>query len=301
MLQIIIFSFNRAMQLDTLLRSVYRHFKFKGYKLKVLYNTSNSEFEKGYEILKNKYPQVKFVKESKSKDRFGIKEALCFYNMKKFIKHKHLHNIKSNFRTLLCEMLGEDADCSMFLTDDSAFYSDVYLTEYIFSWVNEKPFKRSFSLRLGLGVNQEEPKTEKNGFVYWDYYRSCEKKNWTYQFSVDGHIYSTKMLSRLADKIFFTNPSFFESMICNYVREHKMLNEGMCFKKSTLLSYPINMVQQVAENESLNASLEILNEKFLEGYTFDYKIPEKIEMFQQYPSYLTLTNNKKENITLSCL
>ena len=61
------------------------------------------------------------------------------------------------------------------------------------------------------------------------------------------------------------------------------------------------MVQQVENNESLNASLEILNKKFLEGYTFDYNIPEKIEAFQQYPSFLTLTNNKNEKIELSCI
>ena len=55
MLQIIIFSFNRAMQLDTLLRSVYKHFKFDNYQVGVLYNTSNRDFEKGYDLLKGKY------------------------------------------------------------------------------------------------------------------------------------------------------------------------------------------------------------------------------------------------------
>lgn len=301
MLQIIIFSFNRAMQLDTLLRSVYKHFKFDNYRVEVLYNTSDRDFEKGYDLLKGKYLQVEFVKESTNKDHFGIKDAMCFYNLKKIIKHKQLRNAKSDFRSLLCGMLHGNADCSMFLTDDSAFYSDVCLTDDILSWVNEKPLQRSFSLRLGIGINQEEPKTEKDGFVYWDYYKSCEKKNWTYQFSVDGHIYSTKLLRQLADKIFFTNPSFFESMVCNYVREKRMLSEGMCFRKSTLLSYPINMVQKVADNESLNASLETLNEKFLEGYTFDYEVPEKIEVFQQYPASLTLKRNGNENIKLSCL
>lgn len=289
------------MQLDTLIRSIFNNFKFQDYKIEILYNTSNDEFEKGYTLLKKKYTTVTFLKESKEKDHFGWKEFLSFYNLKKIIKHKKLRIIKSNFRTLLRKMLYEDFDCTMFLTDDSAFYSSVKLDDNIFNWINKNPQCNSFSLRLGLGINQEEDKTEKDGYIIWDYYNACEKKNWSYQFSVDGHIYSNKILRRLSDKIFFTNPSFFESMICNYVREHKLFNQGMCFKKSTLLSYPINMVQQVENNESLNASLEILNKKFLEGYTFDYNIPEKIEAFQQYPSFLTLTNNKNEKIELSCI
>ncbi|MCS2582900.1 hypothetical protein NXY00_05435 [Bacteroides sp. BFG-551] len=300
MLQIIIFSFNRAMQLDTLLRSIYNYFEYKDYRIDVLYNCSDDEFEKGYMLLKNNYPEVSFVKESMVRDSFGIKEASSFYNLKKIVKHKKMRIIKTNFRSLLRAMLHKTKGYTMFLTDDSAFYSSINLTDDIFDWIGNKPECRSFSLRLGLGVNQTEPKTVDGDYVFWNFYSSKEKKNWSYQFSVDGHIYSNEVMRNLADKIFFTNPSFFESMVCNYVREKNMLGEGRCFLKSKLLSFPINMVQKVANNESLNASLETLNEKFLDGYTFGYNIPEKIEEFQQYPSFLILTKGDDDNIKLEC-
>ena len=46
MLQIIIFSFNRALQLDTLLTSLVEHWKSPDYCVDVLYNTTDEEFEK---------------------------------------------------------------------------------------------------------------------------------------------------------------------------------------------------------------------------------------------------------------
>jgi len=300
MLQIIIFSFNRAMQLDTLLRSIYVYFEYKDYQIDVLYNSSDGEFEKGYMLLKNKYPEVSFVKESAVRDHFGLKDASLFYNLKKIVKHKKLRTVKTDFRSVLRTMLYKARGYTMFLTDDSAFYSSVNLTDDVFDWISNKPEHRSFSLRLGLGVNQTEPKTVDGDYVSWNFYESNEKKNWSYQFSVDGHIYSNEVMCNLADKIYFTNPSFFESMVCNYVKEKKMLDEGRCFLNSTLLSFPVNMVQKVAGNESLNASLETLNEKFLDGYTFDYNIPERIEEFQQYPPFLILTKGDSDKIKLEC-
>ena len=55
-IQIIIFSFNRAMQLDALLNSIE---KFIGKdlcdRISVIYNTSSVDFERGYSILKERY------------------------------------------------------------------------------------------------------------------------------------------------------------------------------------------------------------------------------------------------------
>ena len=63
MIQIVIFSFNRALQVEALLASIKRHWKQPQYKLTVLYNTTGVDFQRGYDILQQEYPEYEFVKE----------------------------------------------------------------------------------------------------------------------------------------------------------------------------------------------------------------------------------------------
>jgi hypothetical protein len=49
MIQIIIFSFNRALQLDTLIASIAEKWQAPKYKIDVIYNTSDKDFQKGYD------------------------------------------------------------------------------------------------------------------------------------------------------------------------------------------------------------------------------------------------------------
>lgn len=62
MIHIIIFSFNRALQLEALLSSIQCHWQKTNYKLSVLYNTSGDDFQKGYDILQKEYPAYEFIK-----------------------------------------------------------------------------------------------------------------------------------------------------------------------------------------------------------------------------------------------
>lgn len=65
-MQIIAFSFNRSLQLDTLLSSVLNHWKSPAFTLDVVYNTSSNEHQKGYDKLIEKMkmqPQIAFHKE----------------------------------------------------------------------------------------------------------------------------------------------------------------------------------------------------------------------------------------------
>ena len=71
----IVFSKDRACQLNLLLSSLEKNAK-NIFETKVIYTSSNLEFEKGYEKLINQYPEVKRIKEtSKLKED---KDAFCF-------------------------------------------------------------------------------------------------------------------------------------------------------------------------------------------------------------------------------
>ncbi len=59
----IVFSKDRAAQLDLLLKSISKNAK-DVFQLKVIYASSEISFEKGYEKLIDKHPEVKWMKES---------------------------------------------------------------------------------------------------------------------------------------------------------------------------------------------------------------------------------------------
>lgn len=288
MIHIIIFSFNRALQLDTLLNSIIENWESTDYKLSILYNTSSEEYQQGYERLKNKYSQFSFVKETQKKHYYQLKDYLSFFNWKKIIKYKHCRAQKSNFRVLLNQIIKEtSSQYVMFLTDDSKFIEPVSISKELLLWIDENPSQHSISLRLGENINTPPNNIRKNkNVIEWNYYNNFAKKNWNYPFSVDAHIYNQAFIFSLLEKCIYTNPSTLEAHICDYVCKHKLLSIGKTFLKPLILSYPINMVQDIADNESLEISCEYLNKQFLDGYILDYPKQPSISTFQQYPKEL---------------
>lgn len=299
MIQIIIFSFNRALQLDALLTSIKKFWNNTGYKLTVLYNTTNSDFQKGYELLQSKYSDCHFIKETNYKTGYPISNYFSWFNLKKIIKYKHCRYTKSNFRDLLIKIISESScEQVMFLTDDSIFIREVEIKKEILNWINQNPNQHSFSLRLGTSINIPPiglPTPEDN-IISWTYPQYIKYKNWGYRFSVDGHIYSKKIILRLITRIIFNNPSTLEAHLYDYSVRHRLLNKGKTCTKPFLLSFPINMVQTIENNESLGISTKMLNDYFLKGYVLTYPIPSSIVTFQQYPDSLYLKSHTNDFI-----
>lgn len=290
MVQIIIFSFNRALQLDTLLSSLKEYWKEPNYNIDILYNTSDKEFEKGYDILKMKYPDFSFHKETRCSKKYRITELLNIRNIIQLYKNPVLRHPKSNFRNLLIDIMKNNAsDNVMFMTDDAMFVNSVKIDSNILSWINELPYQRQYSIRIGKGMNnQEYTVIENDNILSWNFYKCNRKTNWGYNFSVDGHIYSKKVIIELFSKYVFTNPNSLESFIYSQIRRKKWMSEGKANLNVAILSFPINMVQTFAHNETLGVDCKIMNNWFLSGYTMKYPIPTNYDMFQQYPKFLYL-------------
>lgn len=293
MLQTIIFSFNRALQLDTLITSMIENWQNPQYCIDVIYNTSDQEFQKGYDILIDKYSKyknIKFNKESGIRDIIGIKELLNIRNFIAYNKNKKKFTPKSNFRSLCIDLLKKDKnEFIMFLTDDAMFIDKVKIENEVFNWIKEAPSKRQFSLRMGMGMNGPVNQIEKKGtYLTWDFHKNSRGTNWGYPFSVDAHIYHKKPTVKLFEKYIFCNPNTLEGFINAQVYRKMLFEEGMSYMKCKLLSYPINMVQTVEKNETLGVDCKMLNNLLLDGYTMKYPVPENYDCFQQYPDNILL-------------
>lgn len=299
MLQIIIFSFNRALQLDTLVDTLMKNWKEPIFNVDILYNSSNEKFQQGYNQLINKYSNyniIKFHKESHIPDRWNLYELSNIRNLVRIFKYGNKIKPKSNFRSLCVKIMEQNtAKHIMFMTDDAMFIRKVEIGKDIFNWIDKEPKKRQFSLRCGVNMNEynaNKIKLQKN-VLHWNFYECNKNSNWGYPFSVDAHIYSKEIIISLFKKYIFSNPNTLEGVINTQVYRKKLLEEGKSSNKTYLLSYPINMVQTVAANESLGIDCKMLNNLYLDGYTLRYPIPEIITDFQQYPKELYFHKNNE--------
>ena len=155
MIQIIPFSFNRAMQLDTLLSTLVEHWKNPEYRIDVIYNFSSGKFGEAYKQLSNDYEgdNICLHKENlEHPDKVTLKELSNIYNLVRFWHNPNLRHSKTNFRSLMKKLMeGSDAENVMFLTDDAMFINDIDIPQGVVDWVNDSPSNRQFTLRLGKG------------------------------------------------------------------------------------------------------------------------------------------------------
>ena len=216
MIQIIAFSFNRAMQLDTLLSSLILHWKRPDYKIDVVYNYSTEDFGAGYAKLAEEYKDKNVflhMEDTVLHDKITIYDLLCIDNVVRLYRQPKLRKPKTNFRSILLEILNNtSAENVMFLTDDSMFVSDINLKQTDLDWVNASPRLRQFSLRLGKGVSTlPETVKEEGEYCTWVMYEN--RGNWGYPFSVDAHIYNKQFVNYLLKKYVFVKPNKLEMNI----------------------------------------------------------------------------------------
>lgn len=275
MINCIIFSFDRAMQLDLLLTSIIQHDLSKLLNLKVIYTTSDQDFEKGYELLKNKFKDVQWYKEVKSKERF-VWPVFHFYwrNYYWWFKYKYNRHIKSNFKPLVISILeSTNNQFVMFLTDDSLFIKPIIFDISTFKTEEQDSIAFSYSLRHGKNISGGIYSEQAN-LINWKLKDDHINPEWSYPFSVDGHIYHQKSLLEILKKIIFHNPNTLEGNIACYANDKNLFQQSFGNKQSCLLGFELNRVQELFPNNNLNVSKKTLNTLFLKGYklNLDYTL-----------------------------
>ena len=285
------------MQLDTLLSSLLAHWKSPDIRVDVVYNFSTKDFGEAYERLSSDYSDknIKLHRECISNpDRVKIQDFVYLYNLVRLYKDKKLRHPKTNFRSIVIDLIEKsEAENVMFLTDDSMFVSDVNILQEDISWINDKPWERQFSLRLGEGVNPLPKDVEIEGlYCNWNMYQNIG--NWGYPFSVDAHIYNKNVILKLLKTYLFYNPSFLEGNICGVVRRAKYFAESRCYRDIKMLTFPINIVQSSVDNDSQDVSVEMLNALYLKGERLEYVVDERFDATKQYVKMLKFKNQQGE-------
>ena len=141
MVHTIIFSFDRAIQLELLLKSIITHDSDAILDTSILYSFTSEAHQDSYDILINRYPQFNWVQEK----RFPKKAVKPFFpaywhNYYWWLRYKHNRVVSSNFRKQLLSII-QDNKCEavMFLTDDSMFFNRIAVPTYPLEQIREKP------------------------------------------------------------------------------------------------------------------------------------------------------------------
>lgn len=292
------------MQLSTLLKSI-DEFCIDKIELVVIYDSTNNYFEEGYNILRAEKSNVKFLKVTK---RISAKTSVFlkyWKNSYNYIKYKNLRIEENDFKDLVeSEVTNSKSDFISFLTDDSIFIDYFSLPTAFITEVGKKKANLVYSFRHAFTEEQNIEIINKDEDLFkFDFspIKNFRKKtdHWTYQFSVDGHVYNKDFLKKLIVNIYYINPNSFESFSNQYLmnRIRNRLNHLYFNKKIKLIGFELNKVQNFTNNHHHDFSVEELNNKYLEGFELTY-IYSKKKCNDFRPSLLGIQMTKKNSQTI---
>lgn len=241
MINIILFSKNRACQLELFLRSMKEFFKeFNECEIKILYTFSNKEYEDGYEKLKliHSDSNIKYNKENKL----------------------------TKFKTSLLFLFDKLKPYSVFFVDDNVFKEPFSFNDEEFKTFVTRKDVLTLSLRLHPRLNycyparlkQVSPQMDKDGVFNW----TGKPGDFGYPMSLDGNFYHTQHLIYYLSNLNYNGPNDLESQMAMQPLPIPMMN---CYNKSRIINLPLNKVQNFNNNIHGNITSKYLNDEFLDG------------------------------------
>lgn len=304
MLLNIIFSYNRAMQVDYLLSTILKKIKIDDYETVILYHTTGHHhlgYKKLIEKYKN-YPNIRFEERKEIWFDTAFLKTLTNKKNLKFFLEKNLKNKQGdNFKGLLQGMLRKTRhELVMFNTDDGVFYNDVFLDEEVLSEFKKDPENSSYRMYVGDNIEGFPDYIQKKGNHYeWDYYADKNITHWSYPFSVDGTIYNAKHLLKVLEKIPYHNPITLEENVFRHALQHKLFRKGMSPLQTKLVGTTLNRVSVETFNPTINISVDELNEKFIEGYTLHLGLPDHIDVVNIVPFEVSVVKGDEKVLLYS--
>ncbi|MBL4707511.1 MAG: hypothetical protein JKY48_03615 [Flavobacteriales bacterium] len=244
---IVIFSKDRAMQLDALLRS-YFHFCKNTIPVYILYHASAEEFKNGY------------------------KELISSY------KDKNVEfNEEQSFRNDLVRVFDRiSASKILFLVDDLVFknpldlntFTSIDTKKYVASLRMGKHLSFAYTLQKEQGLPKFNKSKKYPDMMSWSYRNS--ELDWAYPLSVDGHLFDFNELKIIVGELEFKAPNSFEEalQLMNPLFENRV---GLCYEESIIVNNPCNKVQLENNNISGEMTIEELNNKWLSGYRIEFE------------------------------
>jgi hypothetical protein len=244
---LLLFSFDRPLQLYACLESIYRY--MSGFeKVSVIYRVSHDRFEQGYEIVKRSFPQAHFIRQSQDPKR----------------------DFKPN---VLKSVFGSPAEYILFGVDDIVAKEPVDLKLCMEQM--ERTGAYGFYLRFGKhirfcyqsGKEQKVPKSIplSQDIYAWDILSA--EADWGFPNSLDMTLFRKSDLKPAFEKMKFKTPNSLEYI---WATEHAPKQAlGLYFETSKIVNIPLNIVSRTGNPHMNYSDTEELLAKFNEGLKID--------------------------------
>lgn len=238
-INIIVFSKDRALQLELFLRSFKRFvLNDEAYKISVLYTHSDNLFKQGYDILMGLVSDnIVFIKEI-------------------------------NFKADTIKLIDSQNPHTVFFVDDIIFKESFDFYDEQMALFNADQGIACRSLRLHPRLtycyaenrNMKRPVFYQNNVFNW----TKETGDYGYPMSQDGHIFRTNQIRQFHIDLDYHAPNTLEGKL--HLQRRRMPPKMICYNKSKIINNPMNRVQFASINRCGNISAEFLNDKFLDGF-----------------------------------
>jgi hypothetical protein len=269
MIPALIFSRDRACQLDALLRSLDKYAPGVFGPRVVLFRATTPEFAKGYERCESHHrPATLFTLE------YGFAEQVM--TMVEGLYDAHPHELVVTF------------------TDDDTLVRPVDETTIRLAMQDAEIL--AFSLRLGRNTIHcyptDTPQTapafeDRDDYLSWPW--RVADGDFGYPMSLDGHVFAVQDLVRaLCACSSFPNPNTLEAELSRVALKSRGTDGSTlaCYPHSALVGVPLNRVQSVYPNRcggERRLTPEALNEAYLGGQILEYLSVPVVGAHQELP------------------
>lgn len=228
---LIVFSYDRPLQLYAFLESVNKY--LKGIEsITVIFRTSSNEFDHAYENVKQAFPSTIFKQEHATP--------------------------KNDFKSLLVDSFVQGkSGYIVFAVDDMIAKQLADLT--FCTHALEQTGAYGFYLRLGTNLNYCYPLSCEQPLPPITQISSCVCSwtfkegtcDWNYPNTVDMTIYRKQDIVAAVEKLNYRNPNTFD-VAWSKIAHSVSSQQGLCFKDSVIINIPMNRVQQEHNNRYAN-------------------------------------------------
>jgi hypothetical protein len=300
---LLIFSCNRALQLQTLLDSLTTYLTIDGpLAVHVLYAASDEAYEAGYRQVRQRFPGVSFHRERQQRTWAWPQPFSYWKNTYRYVRHAGLRK-SSDFKVLTESILTQSPhEAVMFLTDDSLFTRPIRLDAARMQTVLDNPGS-TFDLSLRHGLTLQPRPTDvqphpKNGYVWRVRPDQTNLGDWTWRFSVDGHLYPRRALLPILRRLHYANPNSLEGFVNEYVRHVRpqLFSQLLFDAEPSLVGFILNKVQTHNGNRSFDVSPTYLNQKLLNGFALTYLYNTPATAFQPVLNGVLLRRSSEEEL-----
>lgn len=241
---LVIFSKDRACQLDSLLRSIRDHVKYPYSGITVLYRATTASYAQCYDLLKNR----------------RVLDNISWRREKAF---------SEDVRDIVNGL--DDESLVMFLVDDTVVFRPCVLEPVVNAFTGKHLFVSLRASRTYL--SDVLPEFISGGdFLEWKWNYSKRKwVTWNYPFSVDGNIFHAEHMKKVIKKISFGAPNSFEGRMHTYRHAWwiKRIARALALPDAVVFNNPLNRVQAEGETWHDDITPEFLNGKYLAGLQID--------------------------------